>query len=496
MRIVIADDEYLIQESLISMISELSQTWNIVGTASDGREMMELIRNEQPDLAIVDIKMPYLSGIEAIQLIRNEYPKMKWIVLTGYSEFSFAQDAIRLGASNYLLKPVDQAELALSLSDIELALLTQNDGMNVKFGSRMTDICHGLVVDDGLEDSAEQKITDFHLFVFYVDSGLEESLKSSRLSSFYKQMRERIGSRLQGHSKIRYSFIFLPSGELALITESNEPNITRLMGKVALDMEQVMQEAVIGNEFCLTMLTAQCHSYSGVKEQLDGLQRVSVMRIGYGMNRRWHLQDWVKGTDEEHLQLCKCVEKLVKHYEESSYALYINAISECRERFEKMCHDQQHRKVKSMISQYLSSTIGCRLDVKETADVWIKQLKEHGQLLLSVHIPKMQRPQDTVQQTLLFIEKSYMNEISILQIADELKVTPNYLSTIFHKKMGTTFIKYLTNIRLKKSQELLKDPHVQVQKVAEMVGYSNPRYFAKLFTDQYGCNPSDYRRTL
>ena len=65
MRIIIADDEYLIQESLISMISELSQAWNIVGTASDGREMTELIRKEQPDLAIVDIKMPYLSGIEA-----------------------------------------------------------------------------------------------------------------------------------------------------------------------------------------------------------------------------------------------------------------------------------------------------------------------------------------------------------------------------------------------------------------------------------------------
>ena len=167
------------------------------------------------------------------------------------------------------------------------------------------------------------------------------------------------------------------------------------------------------------------------------------------MNRRWHLQDWAKDLDEEHLQLCKRVAKLVKHYEESSYALYINAISECKERFEKMCQDQ-HRKVKGMVSQYLSTTIGCRLDVKEPAGVWIKQLQEHGQLLLSVQIPKMQRPQDTVQQTLFFIEKNYMNEISILQIADELQVTPNYLSTLFHKKMGTTFIKYLTNIRLKK----------------------------------------------
>ena len=170
---------------------------------------------------------------------------MKWIVLTGYSEFSFAQDAIGLGASNYLLKPVDRAELALSLSDIELALRSQNDGMNVKFGSWMTDICHGLVMDDVTEESVEQNIQDFHMFVFYVDSGLEETMKSSRLSSFYKQMRDRIGSRLQAQSKIRFSFIFLPSGELALITGSKEPNTARLMDKVEQDMDQVMQEAVI-----------------------------------------------------------------------------------------------------------------------------------------------------------------------------------------------------------------------------------------------------------
>jgi len=92
--------------------------------------------------------------------------------------------------------------------------------------------------------------------------------------------------------------------------------------------------------------------------------------------------------------------------------------------------------------------------------------------------------------------RKVIKDINILQIADELQVTPNYLSTVFHKKMDITFIKHLTRIRLIKAQQLLLETNAQVQEVAELVGYVNPRYFAKLFTELTGYYPSDYKKLI
>jgi two-component system response regulator YesN len=86
-----------------------------------------------------------------------------------------------------------------------------------------------------------------------------------------------------------------------------------------------------------------------------------------------------------------------------------------------------------------------------------------------------------------------MYDIGIGQIAEQLHMTPNYLSTLFHKKTGSTFMVYLTKTRMLRAKELLADPHIQIQQVAEQVGYSSARYFTKLFTESVGCYPSEYR---
>jgi two-component system response regulator YesN len=476
------------------MISELSQNWSVVGVASDGLELKELILSKRPDLAIVDIKMPYLSGLEAIQATQSQCPQMKWIVLTGYSEFTFAKEALKLGAFNYLLKPIDQTELASSLKDIEVVLQSRHDLINFKFGSWITDVCHGLGSELVTEEPAYPEVQEIQMFVFYMDSCLEEGVKFERLSVFYKKLRDMVYGSLQSQRNVRFAFVFLPGGELALIVGNHTaPNFKRLIDNVSLDLEQAVQEASGQNGWGVTLITADCGSYKDLKTQLDLLHSVSDMRVVCGIQRKWNLDELLKESNEDRGNLIKTIFKMVKYFEERSQALYMNELNECKAHLEKV--DQLHNdKVKRVVSHYLKMTIGCQLDVKASATEWVKQLQDCGQQLLTAPIRKVQRPLDIVQQALLYIERNYMNEISILQIADELQVTPNYLSSIFHKRMGTTLIKYLTQLRLNKAQELLKESNAQVQAVAEMVGYVNPRYFAKLFTDMFGCTPSDFKK--
>ena len=103
---------------------------------------------------------------------------------------------------------------------------------------------------------------------------------------------------------------------------------------------------------------------------------------------------------------------------------------------------------------------------------------------------------DIVSQVISFVDQNYIFDIGIGQIARQLHITPNYLSTLFHKRTGTTFMRYLTQTRMLKAKELLTDPNVKIQQVAEQVGYSSARYFSKLFTKYVGCYPSEYRNGL
>ncbi|WP_235815110.1 response regulator [Neobacillus vireti] len=108
---VIADDEWLIRESLVKSIDWDALGINITGTASNGIEALELVKTEAPQLLLTDIRMPGISGLELIEALKNEHSHMKIIILTGFSEFSYAQKAIKLGVNDFILKPINENEL-------------------------------------------------------------------------------------------------------------------------------------------------------------------------------------------------------------------------------------------------------------------------------------------------------------------------------------------------------------------------------------------------
>jgi two-component system response regulator YesN len=492
MRIVIADDEYLVQESLISMISELDDGWIIVGVASDGNELVDLIKEHKPDMAIVDIKMPYISGLEAIQKMKNECPHMQCIVLSGYSEFSYAHEALKLGAMNYLLKPVDYEELKGSLEKAKQAIQKREFIIDRKIESAIISIGYGLIPRFLEEEDNELAELNFKISVFYMDSGLQENDQASQILNFYRNVKEQLDKTV--HAEFRYAFIFLTNGELALIGAYNKnAKNTKIWDGIMLDIEALIQ-ATFGNGFCLTMILSECHSHLTLKEHIDDIHKASLLRILHGVNKKWQLNQLNKNRSKEEIEWCRTIIMLVKSFHEGSYANYLNKANELKVMMDGT-NLIDNQGIKNAISHFLNNTILSQINPWYHSPEWIQAIKDHGQKLL-VQIPRADRPQDIIQQALLFIEKNYMKDINILQIADELQVTPNYLSTVFHKKMDITFIKYLTRIRLIKAQQLLLDTNSQVQEVAEMVGYSNPRYFTKLFTAFAGCYPSDYKKSL
>ena len=117
--IVVAEDETLLLDNLISKIDKLNIGFEVVGKAQTGLQALELVNNLNPDVVITDIKMPLMDGLELIEKVRNQYPFTKFIIISGFSEFEYAQKAILFQVSEYLLKPVSEDDLKTALLRIK-----------------------------------------------------------------------------------------------------------------------------------------------------------------------------------------------------------------------------------------------------------------------------------------------------------------------------------------------------------------------------------------
>lgn len=117
MKLIIADDENLIRASIRSMVQDVESSWHIVGEGANGEELLELVNEHKPNVAIIDIRMPRMNGLEAMRLGKAISPCTKWIILSGFSDFAYVQEALQLGASDYLLKPVNPLDLERALTN-------------------------------------------------------------------------------------------------------------------------------------------------------------------------------------------------------------------------------------------------------------------------------------------------------------------------------------------------------------------------------------------
>lgn len=116
-RVLIADDQELIRQSL-SFVLDAQADIAMVGTASNGREAIELVRKEKPDVVLMDIRMPEVDGVECTRLIKAAYPQIKVIILTTFDDDEYVFGALRYGASGYLLKGVSVSELANAVREV------------------------------------------------------------------------------------------------------------------------------------------------------------------------------------------------------------------------------------------------------------------------------------------------------------------------------------------------------------------------------------------
>jgi len=192
------------------------------------------------------------------------------------------------------------------------------------------------------------------------------------------------------------------------------------------------------------------------------------------------------------LDLANQIQALCRCYRDRNNLNYAKTL----ERLKGFFQDEKvtsNARVLEMSADFINHSIGCQLSADRAPNHWMQILEQHGEQSWAEMSRDELPGKDMVDQVITFMENNYMHNIGIGQISEQLKITPNYLSTLFHRKTGINFMTHLKKIRMLKARELLTDPGIQVHQVAKRVGYFSTRHFARLFAEHYGCLPSEYR---
>jgi two-component system response regulator YesN len=497
MKLVIADDESLIRISLTSMIQEMETSWEIVGEAANGEELLERIAEHLPNIAIVDIRMPRLNGLEAIRRGKELSPLTKWIILTGFSDFEYAQQALKLGASEYLLKPVNPDELEKALYNLYKDNKEYTILLNQQFENSLFSLYHGLTP---LRQEARDSLFQtgrFKGMIFYLDSALSGSGFSALQREFCCAVREQLNAHLV--YGMNAALMILPSGELATVGAWDPGKGTEGQNRICRyfdALEDLMGRFRSETAAVTAVQTRECHGFETLYGMLQQLQKWSCLRAPLGINRKWSYQELeMHAGSEAGIEIGRQLCLISQYYKDRMYLNYQNAVND----LENLLGNSRlpgREAVEPSIRLFLRYALGLATPEDANAKQILRELRQFGENSLLGASPKEGAGADLVEQVIDYVENHYMKDIGIGQIAAELNVTPNYLSSIFHKKTGTTFVKYLTRIRMLKAKELLSETNLQVRQVAERVGYYSTRHFTKLFTETVGSYPSDYRKAM
>ncbi|EPY10401.1 response regulator [Paenibacillus alvei] len=496
MRILVADDEALVRASLRSMLAELNLPVHVIGEARNGEEALRYVAERQPDLVFVDIRMPKLNGLEVIAQSRDNSPHTKWIIVSGHSEFQYAKEALRLGACNYLLKPFSLDELQDSLIHAQEIHDAHILDLNRKLEHAILSCMHGSSANQA--DLCQLGARRYKVSAFYFDGCLSEQETLLRQQQFHEQLQLLIRNQSLTTSLHAVALPFT-DGNPAIVWSwpaAHQQHAVEFQKEMEDAVQQMCKDEFSSSPTITTIRIEECAKLQEAAQKVEELQRIAPLRMLFPMEHTLALHDLLE-LDQQHewLSISHLGERVCRSFRQQDYHGYSKAIVCMEKELRRLCGTHLadlalvHR-----IQESISYSIGISIDKIEDQECWFVQLKSLGDQMIIQPPRHESMNKDIVQQVVAFVDEHYMHNIGMKQIADMFHVTPNYLSSLFHKKHGTPFLKYVTETRMLKAKDLLlKEPHLKVQEVAEAVGYYSARHFAKLFRDYYECYPSELK---
>ena len=497
LKVVIVEDNPTTVLSLVKTIDWDVMKCEVAGTAGDGESGGVMIRQLKPDIVLTDIRMPVKSGLDMIADVREDVPDCLFVIITGYDEFQYASQAIKLGMFDYLLKPIDNEEVMRTVRRAAAVTRRQmeNDvaleqAENLKMRAQLlTLLTNDSQRGQGVHELLAGAGLQFHTYYIMALQQTEERYFSQAVLNRVEAVLARRRMRTVTLLLYDLAVIFVPRGddgkgwheeatELAydLFDELVNPVRIGVSGlgqsshairQAYLQARRALWEAALrkGNRACVFYEdqgdgpVGQEH-IADTQRQIDELIARAELTDGFAAEAARALAEQ-SGRQYSNLR--------------AMMFLYTTGL---RRRF-GLSADEELDAVMSGI-WFVSTEEDVRLCLKELNEAFLRRMDMPKQSLLT-------------RNALQYINLHAIEGIQLNDVADKLCVSANYLSALIRKETGVTFHEHMLEARMNVARSMLADPRILVEEVARAVGYGNYISFYNAFKRIEHMTPTEYR---
>lgn len=534
-KVFLVEDEMVIRRGIKNSIDWEKEGYIFCGEASDGELAYPMIIKEKPDILITDIRMPFMDGLELCKLVKEELPNIKILILSGYDEFDYAKEAIRLGVTEYLLKPISSGKLLEALNGVSESIRREKEDKDLvrkymeemrentehekqKFFEQM--IAGNLSMADALETGKKYEMNlsagMYNLLLFRFTLG-EENRKSGELLGEAEYAIKKLTERLE------YVFEFQRDveGWAFLLMADNEEQMSERVKELSKDLEEIMKnystityfggigqpvarlreleesfreaERALAARFTMELNRIISVEDIRMAQNVDTLDDIEITSFGEIEKTRTMLEKFLNNGAEDEIDefvdvyINELPEENLKSVLMRQYIImdaYIVMMSFC----EKIEGIEGEMQAQSEELKNSMKTIQTLEEIKNYIRMLLKKIIGVRDTISG------RRYSDIIEIAKDQIRKTYMSdEISLNTIAAEVGMSPSYFSSIFSKETGKTFVEYLTEIRMDRAKELLMCSSMKTSEIGYEVGYKDPHYFSYIFKKTQNCTPKEFR---
>ena len=531
MRVLVADDEYWIRENLRSMLDWQEHSFVFLEPVEDGRQALEAIYEQRPDIVITDINMPFLSGTEVIERVREKHPEIVFIALSGYSDYDNVRATLLAGAVDYLLKPVSKSDLLEILAKaVDCIIGGRKQQLEQKIMQEKLRIASMSAIDRELSqlirrtsdkkrnEEIQSRLTEYELdfsgftMVVFRTAGLARILREQGMKEpdeLICWIKDLILEQLPSSKNLVFNHIY-KNNEFLLISGADPAKLEKPCEEIIGILKEL-------TGFPVTALIGRHHfSFANIREAYNDAQlslfAEEFMNTGHGVVLVSEVQDFasakrISAEQGKHLQhaaatgnrmlfekvlyeeirLHDCVKDRWKFGEvrqtmDNIIWILRSAVTQDKKASRLLPMDNLAElllfAVDSFDAEEMDSVLGQMLDEAFESEILPKQSESMRQVVMQVKD---------------YIDKHYFEDISLNTLSRQFFAGSSYLSKAFKLAVNDNLMLYIAKKRIDRAKEYLRQGELSITEISQLVGYGDYAYFSRVFRKLTGISPREYR---
>ncbi|MEK5494052.1 response regulator transcription factor [Paenibacillus sp. FSL R7-0297] len=515
--IIIVDDELFVRKGLIEMIDWEDSGFQIIDEADNGEDALELIRARRPHLVITDIRMPILDGIGLIEAVTQEQLGTEFIIISGYNDFRYAQQAVRYGVLDYVLKPINEHEIVKALHKFRDEFSAQQqvqDRLHLHEGEqRIEALIRGEPMDQALEawerQWTEAGASQFTYVLLEVNNVFPWSDKpvpvKAELKEAIRQAVQHFTSEVPIVYEHRRSFGFIvPDHYVGKHDGELRSFLTDCLGRIYRRFPLQFQ-AYAGSP--VSSLKELKQSYTSAKETVAykyvrPAQPILLFSDIAGIKLNY--------THASH----EVFRTLIEAIEENKTGELLDAIGKLFAEFQEKMVSQEAMKAVAIqcVHSVLHTIRSMEGDEKQLVSLvpmmnWhdhnitlpeLRSLFEAFALEAAEWIQGLYQSYGSsgMYRIKSYVDKNFHENLNLKHIANQFYMNSAYLGQVFKKQYGMYFNDYLLQLRITEAKKLLRQTDLRIYEIAEQVGFKNADYFVTQFEKLEQRTPTEYRNRM